>query len=62
KLVYYYVFIALIKEKGIRFKIIVKQIEGGTLFFWSVYPSWRIEKNFNGNRKKIFYSGNLEED
>ena len=58
----YYVFISLLIEKGIRFKIIIKHIEGGQPYFWSIYPSWRIEKDNNGDKKKIFYSGNLEAD
>jgi hypothetical protein len=62
KNIYYYVFIALVKEHNIRFKIVVKEIEGGSPFFWSVYPSWRIVKDYNGNNKKVFYSGNLEEE
>jgi len=62
KNVFYYVFIALFPDKGIRLKVVVKQIEGGLPFFWSIYPSWRIEKDGNGSDKKIFYSGNLEED
>jgi len=62
KTVKYYVFIALFPDKGIRFKVICKQIEGGEPFFWSVYPSWRKKKNILGNKQKIFYTGNLEED
>jgi hypothetical protein len=57
KLVRYYVFISIVKE--VRLKIIVKKIDGGNKFFYSLYPSWRvIEKD--GQSKKIFYSGNLE--
>jgi len=62
KTVKYYVFVALLKEIGFRLKIIIKEIEGGQPFFWSVYPSWRITKDNNGNKRKIFYSGNLEEE
>jgi len=62
KFIKYYVFIALFPDKGIRFKVICKQIEGGKLFFWSVYPSWRKKKNILGQDKKILYTGNLEED
>jgi len=62
KSVEYFVFIALLVEHKIRFKIIIKQIEGGQPFFWSVYPSWREEREENGNKKKVFYSGNLDED
>ncbi len=62
KIVKYYVFIALLREYEFRMKIIIKQIEGAQPFFWSVYPSWETTKDINGNKKKIFYSGNLEED
>jgi len=62
KLVKYYVFIALFPDKGIRFKVICKQIEGGKPFFWSIYPSWRKKKNTFGQERKIFYTGNLEKD
>lgn len=62
KQVIYYVFVAVYPQSGLRIKVIVKQIEGGKPFFWSVYPSWRVEKDGAGNDRKIFYSGNLEED
>ena len=62
KTVKYYVFIAFLKEYNFRLKIIIKEIEGGQPFFWSVYPSWKITKDNNGNKRKVFYSGNLEED
>jgi len=62
KTVRYYVFIAFLKEYNFRLKIIIKEIEGGQPFFWSVYPSWKVIKNINKKNKKIFYSGNLEED
>ncbi len=62
KIVRYYVFIAVIVSIGVRFKVVVKEVEGGLPFFWSIYPSWRKENNGNGGMKKIFYSGNLEQD
>ncbi len=62
KRVYYYVFISTIIKHRIRFKIVVKLIEGGEPFFWSIYPSWYIEKDSSGNNKKKFYSGDLEND
>lgn len=62
KTVRYYVFIALLRSQNFRMKIVVKEIEGGQPYFWSVYPAWKIAKNVNGNKKKIFYTGNLEED
>jgi len=58
KMVRYYVFIAIIKT--VRLKIIIKEIEGGEKFFYSLYPTWK--KTKDDPKKKIFYSGNLEED
>ena len=55
-------FIAFLKDHGLRLKIVVKEIEGGQPFFWSVYPSWRIESDGQGGKRKVFYAGNLEED
>ena len=43
-LVRYYVFIAILNET--RFKIIVKEVEGGAKMFHSIYPSWKKKKNF----------------
>ncbi len=60
KNVQYHIFVAIIKS--MRLKIVVKEIEGGNKFFYSLYPSWRIEEHTNGNKKKVFYSGNPEED
>ena len=62
KNVTYYAFIAVFHQAGLRIKVVVKQIEGGQPFFWSIYPCWRTEKDGVGNIKKIFYSGNLELD
>ena len=60
RVVRYYVFVAIINNA--RIKVIVKEIEGGAAFFYSLYPSWRVEKNEDGKKRKIFYSGNLESD
>ena len=60
KNVKYYAFIAMIKNA--RIKIIGKEIEGSVPIFYSIYPSWRVEKMKNGEKKKVFYSGNLEID
>lgn len=62
KTVRYYVFIAVIVSLGVRFKVVIKEVEGGLPFFWSIYPSWRKEVNCNGAVKKVFYTGNLEEE
>ncbi len=37
--VLYYEFIAVIENK--RFKVIVKQVSGGSKFFWSIIPYWK---------------------
>jgi hypothetical protein len=58
KLVKYYVFIAILK--GVRLKIIVKEIEGAEKFFYSLYPFWKIAND--DIKKKVFYSGDLEKD
>ena len=60
KLVYYYAFIAIIDNA--RIKVIVKEIEGGSKFFYSLYPSWKVIVNTNGERKKKFFTGDLEID
>ncbi len=59
KLVRYYGFVAIINEA--RIKIIVKEIEGGAKFFYSLYPNWKV-MNDNGQKRKQLYSGNLEND
>lgn len=60
KLVRYYVFIAIDAARNVRLKVVVKEIEGGEKFFWSLYPSWRVATDVNGQQRKVFYSGNLE--
>jgi hypothetical protein len=62
KMVRYYVFISINSEKNVRLKVIVKEIEGGAKFFYSLYPSWRVASDASGNQRKVFYSGNLEID
>jgi len=56
----YYVFVAIIGE--LRLKVIVKQIEEGQKNFHSIYPSWQIHKDQQGNPIKKFYYGNPEVD
>lgn len=58
KLVRYFVFIAIVKDA--RLKIVVKEIEGGQKFFYSLYPSWRVVKDDGGNNRKVFYSDDPE--
>jgi hypothetical protein len=52
----YYEFIAVLE--GRRVKVIVKQIQGGEKFFWTMIPFWRMDK-FN---RRILHSGNPELD
>jgi hypothetical protein len=57
KNVVYYEFIAVIEN--VRVKVIVKQIEGGERYFWSVIPNWGIDKL---NSKRILHEGDPEFD
>lgn len=58
KKVVYYGFVAIVNHnnKRKRFKIIVKQVEGGVKFFWSVIPYWK------SNKELKLHVGNPEED
>lgn len=55
--VVYHEFIAVMEQ--IRTRVIVKQVEGGERYFWSIIPNWRINKH---NRKRLLHSGRPEED
>ncbi len=55
--VYYYEFVAILKDKRVR--VVIKQIEDGPRFFWSIIPFWKLDKNTN--RRKMNY-GNPEID
>lgn len=57
KTVRYYEFIAVIKRN--RVKIIVKQIENSTKFFWSIIPFWRMNMRTMG---RILHDRTPEED
>lgn len=57
KSVIYYEFIALIKRD--RVKVIIKQIENGEKFFWSIIPYWGMDEN---TKSRLFYDGTPEED
>lgn len=56
-IVTYYEFIAVIDK--VRVKIIVKQIENGQRFFWSIIPYWGINKN---TKTRKLYNGSPEQD
>ncbi|MBI5004070.1 hypothetical protein HZC00_03175 [Candidatus Kaiserbacteria bacterium] len=53
----FFEFIAIMEKK--RVKVIVKQIENGERFFWSIIPFWGVDKE-RGQRK--LYAGNPAED
>ncbi len=53
----YYEFIALIKRD--RVKVIVKQIENGQKFFFSIIPYWGMDEN---TKTRLFHDGLPEED
>lgn len=55
-LVTYYEFISIVNE--CRLRIVIKQIDNGPLYFWSIVPYWR---QGDGGGKKMF-EGNPEED
>ena len=57
KLVVYYEFIAVVDRN--RVKIIVKQIDGGEKFFWSIIPFWGMNTD---TMTRILHEGIPEED
>lgn len=56
--VFYYGFVAIIDE--IRVKVIIKEVQGGEKYFWSIIPCWKQDKSVLN--KKILREGNLEID
>lgn len=57
KPVVYYEFIAVLKRN--RVKVIVKEIDGGNKFFWSLIPFWGMNQN---TMTRILHDGTPEED
>lgn len=57
KPVTYYEFIAVLKRNRVR--IIVKQIDGGQKFFWSIVPFWGMNIE---TMRRILHDGIPEED
>lgn len=59
KPVNYYGFVAIINK--VKIKIIIKKVEGGQPYFWSVIPFWKMQKDEISQKiKKVFHEGNLE--
>jgi hypothetical protein len=57
KLVKYYQFIAVLGRH--RLMVIVKQIENGAKFFWSIIPFWGMNKE---TMSRMLFEGNPEND
>ena len=57
KPVMFYEFVAVLDNT--RAKVIVKEVDGGEKYFWSVIPFWGINKEAS---KRILHSGNPEDD
>jgi hypothetical protein len=57
KPVYYYEFVAVLEDRRVR--VVVKQVENGPKYFWSIIPFWKIDKK--NNKRRMCY-GNPEED
>jgi hypothetical protein len=61
KPVVYYGFIAIIRK--VKIKVIVKKIENGQPYFWSIIPYWKSQKDELCQKiKKVFHEGDLEND
>lgn len=59
KPVAYYGFVAIINS--VKIKIIVKKVEGGQPYFWSVIPFWKKQNDEICQKiKKVFHEGDLE--
>lgn len=54
--IFYFEFIAIIDD--VRVRIIVRQLQGGQLNFWSIIPYWEQASE----HKRLFGFGNPEED
>ena len=55
----YYGFVSIINRA--RIKVIVKEIEGGAKFFWSIIPFWKARREAEGRQiKRILHEGDLE--
>ncbi len=52
----FYEFIAVLEN--VRVRIVIKQVENGPRYFWSIIPNWKMSGD---GRRKLHY-GNPEED
>ncbi|PWB38436.1 MAG: hypothetical protein C3F02_03720 [Parcubacteria group bacterium] len=58
-IVRYYGFVAIVNE--VRIKVIIKEVNNGVPYFWSVIPFWKTKNDpLLGRVKHVFYEGDLE--
>ena len=60
KTVKYYIFSAIINNALI--KVVIREIEGRRKYFHSLIPKWRTKILIDGQRKRITYTGDPEND
>jgi hypothetical protein len=61
KPVRYFAFVAIVKR--IKIKIVIKKVDNGEPYFWSVIPFWKTQKDeMLQATKKVFHEGDLEKD
>ena len=53
----YYEFVAVIKD--VRVRVIIKQVENGPKYFWSIIPFWKMDKITGG---RVLHNGKPETD
>ena len=53
----YFEFVAVVRD--VRVRIIVKQVENGPKYFWSIIPFWKMDK-ITG--KRLLHNGKPSED
>lgn len=57
KPVIYFEFIAVVKRN--RIKVIIKEVDNGEKFFWSIIPFWGMNEE---TKTRILHEGDLEQD
>lgn len=53
----YYEFVAILND--VRVRVVVKQVDNGPKYFWSIIPFWKVNKN---NNQRRMFDGNPEVD
>lgn len=55
--VIFYEFIAVLEN--VRIKVIIKEVQGGDRYFWSIIPFWTIDK---AGSRRLLFGGNPDVD